>query len=231
VAGFRAPPKSRTAVWDSCTSEPLWGTDAEADLCLVQFGLGMGRDGGDHLVAELAPDRRTDLRDLLHGADSAVKPLLIEKFGADPGAYPPAVVPIDIGNAEIRYIQELVDAYCERAQAAFADHQAVFDDEEYGPDLRRQRDRFFEAEAFQKFYRDNTSSPVIAGFRKDIHFGVVDSWNATAPDSLARVETVMKQAGTITPAGPLAKYAHVPVKQGMCHHFVNDGEMSWKRKI
>ena len=71
---------------------------------------------------------------------------------------------------------------------------------------------------------------MIAGFRKDVHFGVVDAWNATTPDTLARVETVMKQAGTITPAGPLAKYAHVPVKQGMCHHFVNDGEMSWKGK-
>jgi hypothetical protein len=163
-------------------------------------------------------------------ADSAVKPLLIEKFGADPGAYPPAVVPIDVENAEMRYIQELVDAYGERAKAAFASHQAVLDDEEHGPDLRRQRDRFFEADAFQKFYRDNTSAPVIAGFRKDVHFGVVDSWNAKTPDTLARVETVMKQAGTITPAGPLAKYAHVPVKQGMCHHFVNDGEMSWKGK-
>jgi hypothetical protein len=163
-------------------------------------------------------------------ADSAVKPLLIEKFGADPGAYPPAVVPIDVENAEMRYIQELVDAYGERAKTPFSDHQAILDNEEHGSDLRRQRDRFFEADAFQKFYRDNTSAPVIAGFRKDIHFGVVDGWNAAATDTLARVETVMKQAGTITPAGPLAKYAHVPVKQGMCHHFVNDGEMSWKGK-
>ena len=32
---------------------------------LIQFGRGMGRDGGDQLVAELAPDRRADLRDLL----------------------------------------------------------------------------------------------------------------------------------------------------------------------
>jgi len=163
-------------------------------------------------------------------ADVAVKPLLIEKFGADPGAYPPAVVPLDVEKGEMRYIQELVDAYGERAKAAFADHQAVLDNEEHGSDLRRQRDRFFEADAFQKFYRDNTSAPVIAGFRKDIHFGVVDSWNETAPDTLSRVETVMKQAGIITPAGPLAKYAHVPVKQGMCHHFVNDGELSWKGK-
>ena len=163
-------------------------------------------------------------------ADPAVKPLLIEKFGADPGTYPPAVVPVDVESAEMRYIGELVAAYVERAGMAFSDHHAVLADSEHGPDMRRQRDRYFEADAFQKFYRDNTSASVIAGFRKDVEFGVVDTWNTAAPDALARVEAVMKQAGTITPAGPLAKYAHVPVKQGMCHHFVNDGTLSWKGK-
>jgi hypothetical protein len=163
-------------------------------------------------------------------ADPAVKPLLIEKFGADPGTYPPAVVPVDVESAELRYIGELVEAYVERAGTAFSDHQAVLADLEHGPDMRRQRDRYFEADAFQKFYRDNTSASVIAGFRKDVEFGVVDTWNTAAPDALARVEAVMKQAGTITPAGPLAKYAHASVKQGMCHHFVNDGALSWKGK-
>lgn len=163
-------------------------------------------------------------------ADAAVKPLLIEKFGADPGTYPPTVVPVEVESGEMRYVQELVDAYGERTQLSFNDHAEVLAHAEHGPDLRRQRDRYFEADAFQKFYRDNTSASVIAGFRKDIHYGVVDRWNESASDTLARVESVMIHAGTVTPAGPLAKYAHVPVKQGMCHHFVNDGEMSWKGK-
>lgn len=169
-----------------------------------------------------------DIDDMM--ADPAVKPLLIEKFGADPGAYPPAVVPFDIESGEMGYVQELVDAYGERAKSPFKDAEEVLGHPEHGPDFRRQRDRYFEADAFQKFYRDNTSGSVIAGFRRDIHYGVVDRWNEPAPDTLARVQAVMKQAGTITPAGPLAKYGHVPVKQGMCHHFVNDGEMSWTGK-
>lgn len=163
-------------------------------------------------------------------SDTAVKPLLIEKFGADPGTYPPAVIPAEVESSEMRYIGELVEAYAERAGASFADHHAVLNDLEYGPDMRRHRDRYFEADAFQKFYRDNTSATVIAGFLRDVHFGVVDSWNAAASDALARVEAVMTQAGTVTPAGPLAKYGYVPVKQGFCHHFVNDGKMSWKGK-
>jgi hypothetical protein len=162
--------------------------------------------------------------------DAAVKPLLIEKFGADPGKYPPSAVPLDVQDTEMRYVDELVGAYGERAKAPFVDHAAVLADAEHGPDLRRQRERFFEADAFQKFYRDNTSATVISSFRKDVHFGVIERWKAPAADTLARVESVMDHAGTVTCAGPLAKYGHVPVKQGMCHHFVNDGELSWKKK-
>ena len=162
--------------------------------------------------------------------DAAVKPLLIEKFGADPGKYPAAAVPVGVQDTEMRYIDELVEAYGERAKAPFADHDAVLADANHGSDLRRQRERFFEADAFQKFYRDNTSASVISGFRKDVQFGVVERWKAPAADTLARVEAVMDHAGTVTCAGPLAKYAHVPVRQGICHHFVNDGELSWRKK-
>lgn len=163
-------------------------------------------------------------------ADPAVKPLLIEKWGADPGKYPPATVPMTVQSTEMRYISELVEAYGEREKAPFADHVCVLEHADHGPDLRRHRERYFEADAFQKFYRDNTSATMLSGFRKDIHFGVVDRWRAPAADTLARVDAVMDHAGTIAPAGPLAKYAHIPVKQGMCHHFVNDGEMTWKKK-
>lgn len=162
--------------------------------------------------------------------DAAVKPLLIEKFGADPGQYPQAAVPLDVLDVEMRYIDELVAAYGERAGTPFADHAAVLASADHGPDLRRQRERFFEADAFQKFYRDNTSASVISRFRKDVHYGVVDRWKAPAADSLARVEAVMDHAGTVICAGPLARYAHVPVKQGLCHHFVNEGELSWTTK-
>ncbi len=162
--------------------------------------------------------------------DPAVKPLLIEKFGADPGKYPTAAVPMDVQDIEMRYIDELVEAYGERAKEPFANHAAVLANVEHGPDLRRQRERFFEADAFQKFYRDNTSASIISGFRKDVKFGVIERWKVSADDTLARVEAVMNHAATVTCAGPLAKYAHVPVKQGICHHFVNDGELSWKNK-
>jgi len=33
--------------------------------------------------------------------DPAVKPLLIEKFGADPGKYPTAAVPMEVQDTEM----------------------------------------------------------------------------------------------------------------------------------
>jgi ABC-3C protein len=94
--------------------------------------------------------------------------------------------------------------------------------------LRAHRERYFEADAFQKFYRDNTSAAVIKTFWNEIHFGIRDKLKAATSDTLARVEAVMSQAAIVSPAGPLAKYAYVPVKQGVCHHLVSDDEISWK---
>jgi hypothetical protein len=160
--------------------------------------------------------------------DPAAKPLLVEKWGADPGEYPKAAVPADIESTEMAYIRALVDAYGEREKTPFPNPQSVLASTKYGPDLREHRERYFDAESFQKFYRDNTSEPIIAKFRNDVRLGVQSTLKASAADALARVDAVMGQAAVIQPAGPLAKYAYISVKQGVCHHLVNDGEMGWK---
>jgi hypothetical protein len=160
-------------------------------------------------------------------ANPATVPLLFEKYGADPGHYPPATVPSSVAAEEMKYLRALVEAYSEREKTHFTDHAEVLSHPTYGPDLRDHRERYFEADAFQKFYRDNTSPQIIATFRRDIHFGIKDKLKTSPGDTLSRIEAVMSHASVISPAGPLAKYAYVPVKQGVCHHLVNDDEMSW----
>lgn len=161
-------------------------------------------------------------------SDPAARQLLVERWGADPGQYPMGVVPPEVQEVEMGYIDELVDAYRERTKLDYSNYNAVLEDPKHGLDLQRHRERFFEADAFQKFYRDNTTTETIDGFRKDIEHGVIDRWQAPAIDLLSRIQAVMELAGTVIPAGPLAKYARVPVKQGICHHFVNEGQMTWK---
>lgn len=161
-------------------------------------------------------------------ADPACKPLLVELYGDDPGHYPKAAVPANVEATELGYVAALVDAYSERNQTPFTDHAAVLADTIYGPDLREHRERYFDAESFQKFYRDNTTEEIIDAFRKDIRLGVQPTLKLPASDTLARIDAVMGQAAGLPPAGPLAKYAYVSVKQGVCHHLINDGEMKWK---
>jgi hypothetical protein len=93
-----------------------------------------------------------------------------------------------------------------------------------------QRERFFDADAFSRFYRDNTMSEEIETLRHDMYHGVADVHRGDHADSLSRVNAVMVQAANVHPSGALAKYARVPVKQGICHHFANEGQLQWRKK-
>jgi C-terminal domain 6 of the ABC-three component (ABC-3C) systems len=157
-------------------------------------------------------------------SDPAAKPVL----GADPGPAPAGTVPTVIESYEMPYIQQLLDAYGEREQRTFADYAEANDHVAHGPHIRMQRERFFDADAFSRFYRDNTMSEEIAVLRRDMLHGVFDKYSADHRDSLARVEAVMTQAANVHPSGALAKYARVTVKQGICHHFANEGQLRWR---
>lgn len=203
--------------WDTaCATKIVSGTTIPLDVALM-----LAIDAFDFTeVHKLTVDEMM--------ADPAIKPLLFALFGADPGKYPPGVVPLDVGGDEQKYLDALVAAYGERESITFAGHDEVFAHAVHGPDLHEHRANYFEADAFQKFYRDSTSPEVISDFRKDIHAGVKYTLKVPASDTLARIEAVMSQAAIVNPAGPLKNYAYVPVKQGVCHHLVNDDEMSWK---
>jgi hypothetical protein len=164
--------------------------------------------------------------DILNDSDAA--PALQQWFGIDPGPAPAGVVPDEIQKHELPYVQQLVDAYGERAGAAFS-QDTVKTHEFYGPHLTRQRERFFEADSFTRFYRDNTMQADIDVLRRDVRHGVAETHEAEYGDSLARADAVMTQAGVVQVSGALAQHARVPVKQGICHHFANEGTMKWRK--
>jgi len=171
--------------------------------------------------------RRATVDDIL--ADPDVRPVLRNWFDTDPGAPPRGIVPNDVDVREQPYLDQLIDAYGERVGSPFAGHEAVSDHDEFCPHLQEQRTRFFEADAFNRFYRDNTLEEDLAALQDELYHGVVGPYRGSHPDALARIEAVMAQAAAVTPAGMLARHARVPVKQGFCHHFANDGKFVWKR--
>src|SRR3546814_19358571 len=94
--------------------------------------------------------------------------------------------------------------------------------------LRTHRERYFEADGFQKFYRDNTPPDIIDNFRRDIHLGVRETLRQPAADQLARADAAMQQAAIIAPAGPLPSHATVPVRPCLCHNLVSTALLARK---
>lgn len=162
-------------------------------------------------------------------ADPMIKPALYAYFGADPGPPPAGEVPVAIESREMPYIGELLSAYGEREATIFADYASLKAHASHDQHLMIQRERFFDADAFTRFYRDNTMEEEIRLLRREVRHGVIDVHLSDHQDSLTRANAVMIQAANLQPSGALAKYAGPPVRQGICHHFVNEGEIKWQK--
>lgn len=160
--------------------------------------------------------------------DASSKPILFKWFGADPGPAPNGITPTEIQNLEILYISKLVKAYSIRDGLNYSGHDEVKDHAIYGRHLSRQRERFYDADAFKLYYRDNTDTSTLVNFESDVLHGVIDVCESKHTDPLSRVEAVMSQAANVQVSGPLSKYARVQVKQGICHHFANEDKLKWE---
>lgn len=163
--------------------------------------------------------------------DPHVKPILSKWFGADPGPAPNGEVPETVDDSELPYIGQLLDAYGDRDGFVYATHSEVVGHPEHGRHFARQRERFYAAAAFKRFYRDSTEKHVLETFESDIFHGVADVCEAGYPDKLRCVDAVMAHAGQLPVTGLLAPHARIPVKQGVCHHFVNEDppRLRWRR--
>jgi hypothetical protein len=161
-------------------------------------------------------------------ADAAAKPVLQQWFGVDPGPAPVGEVPDEIEDQELPYVGALLGAYGER-EGSVVDRVGIKEHPVHGEHFSRQRERFFDADSFSRFYRDNTMHEEIDMLRRDMRHGIAEVHGAKHQDSLARADAVMSQAAIVQPSGTLARYARVPVKQGICHHFVNEGSLEWRQ--
>lgn len=160
--------------------------------------------------------------------DPHITRTLVAWFSYDPGTPPKGVVPTHLQPEETDYSSELLELYRERESMPFADLSEVARHPDHGSHLGLQRRRFFDAGAFRRFYRDNTPTSFLADFDQDIHDGIVDVYARPRTDRLQRHDEVMIHASTISPAGMLGHHSTVRVRQGTCHHFVNEGRLSWK---
>lgn len=170
---------------------------------------------------------RIDIDEIL--AHPRVQLVLHRHFGADPGPAPVGSAPAAIDPSEIPYLSQLVDAYGERSGNPITSPEDALADATHGPHIRRQRERFYDADFFMRYYRDNTAPEVLPTLESDIENGIFDVHNRLHNDTLERIDAVMAQAAVVDLSGPLRPHARVSVKQGVCHRFANDGRLRWKK--
>jgi ABC-3C protein len=156
--------------------------------------------------------------------------VLHRHLGSDPGPAPQTPAPEKVQEKELGYITELMGAYGARDGVTYNGHEDIASHAEHGEHFKRQRERFFDADGFKRFYRDNTAKETLPALEKDIHNGIIETRNLHYEDALRRHDAVMQEAGKLVLSAPLGPHARVTVKQGYCHHLVNDGKMTWRKK-
>jgi hypothetical protein len=170
---------------------------------------------------------RISLDEILGSPQS--KLVLFKWFGADPGPAPAGVTPATVQERELPYIAALVDAYSERDALSYADHTALPNNGEHSQHFSEQRELFFHAEEFKRFYRDCTEETVLKNLETDLYHGIKPVVDSNHADKLQRVNAVLAQASKVQVTGPLSNHARTPIRQGVCHHFVNEGKIRWKK--
>lgn len=158
--------------------------------------------------------------------DPAAGPAMSKLLHLPPEEAPPGVVPEGMQPDEAPYADQLRHAYAEAAGSAFATFEEVAAHPEHGRHFGRQRTRYFEAESFARFHRDNTAPGAVDTFKADVFHGVVEVHEAVHASLLLRVDAVMTHAGSVQ-VHLLGSPTRIPVRQGMCHHLVNDGKLKW----
>ncbi|WP_257295595.1 ABC-three component system protein [Endozoicomonas sp. YOMI1] len=95
-------------------------------------------------------------------------------------------------------------------------------------DLKRQRERFYSAEALRNFARDTVPEGTFESLQEEVYYGVVDIADATHPNGYERMKRTMAQASSVAlTANPLASVTKSQDRQGICHQLANEDRLQW----
>jgi hypothetical protein len=161
--------------------------------------------------------------------DSAFRSVLVNEFGGELLGAPNGEVPERVNDHELVYVNQILDVYSECNQQTYISPKDLIGHHELAEDFMEQRERFYSAEAFRAFYRDNTVEYVLETFENEIMKGVKPMFKMKYSDSFERMCNVLAEAGKLQPSGKLAIHGKIDVKQGYCHHFVNEKLLSWSK--
>jgi hypothetical protein len=140
----------------------------------------------------------------------------------------PGVTPKQVTPAESVYVGKLLDVYAEASETDIGSVADLVAHQQWDQDLRTQRERFFDAEAFMATYRDQTEPGTVEDFAYQIADAIDPGLSMPGP-ALNRLNTALTTAGLTRPENVLSAQAKIRVKQGVCHQLANTTDrVTWK---
>ncbi|MBU0973957.1 MAG: hypothetical protein KKC20_25185 [Proteobacteria bacterium] len=144
---------------------------------------------------------------------------------ARPNPNTPPAVPTE---HESRYIRQLLDAYGDHLGTWLHNMSTLVSNSMLERDFRRQRERFYHAEALRNFARDTVPEGTFDDLQNEVYHGVVDVTDATHPDGYKRMKATVAQASTVAlTANPLSSVTKSQDRQGICHQLANENRLIW----
>ena len=170
--------------------------------------------------------RITYLTAQLISKDTDAAPALSKVLSLTASEAPIGQVPTEVQIEELGYIEQLRCVYGEASGTQYTNVDSILSHQQHGDHLRLQRTRYFDAASFDRFHRDNTAPGAVETFKKDVLHSVVDVYNQIHASKLRRMDAVMIHVA-LAPLSILGRMSRPPVRQGMCHHLANEGELKW----
>lgn len=151
------------------------------------------------------------------------------RFGGGLPARPIAVAPpTSPASSESRYIRHILNAYEDHLGVLLCNLEALSAHTNLERNFKRQRERFYHAEALRNFARDTVPEGTFDKLQEEIFHGVVDVADAVYADGYARMSATVAQASSIAlTANPLASVTQSQDRQGICHQLANNDRLKW----
>ncbi len=139
----------------------------------------------------------------------------------------PIKPPENVDNIEVRYIEQLNEAYADHKNTTIKD-LVLSNYPELEKHFNRQREAFYFAESLKTFARDSVPPGTFEALQDDMLDGVIDVAENNHVDGLKKVKEVLKESkSTPLDANGLFQVIRVKDRYGICHQLANEDKLMW----
>lgn len=153
----------------------------------------------------------------------------IVRFGGGLPSRPlPEDPPATPSGTESRYIRQLLDAYGDYLGSPIDSMDTLGSHSVLERNFKRQRERFYHAEALRNFARDTVPEGTFNDLQNEVFNGVIDVADDIHANGYARLQATITHASTIAlTANPLSSVIKSQDRQGICHQLANEDRLNW----